>query len=321
MNRWSSQVATATVCVLWMSSTSAAASLVYLSAAGAGQGATPVAPQETLKFLPGGGSFHIWIQPDALFTGISLDVEITGDAIRFTDSTVHNPSIGSDFRWLAEMIRDGTVTPTRVSRIEGAGLAPLAGYGTGIGPSTSSSDPLYEPGGGFLFATIDFDVPQPASTATVSLAIGHNLWSDSFGVASGSVLLGVGDGPVAITSGATGTVVDMQFAARPLHPSDFNRDGEVGGEDLLIWQSGFGINSGATRSQGDANNDGKIGGEDFGLWELHYGTTPTPAAALAVTVPESPSFHLMLGAVGIALVTPGTGRSRGLFPLHFPSLG
>lgn len=274
-----------------MPSLCSASTLFYLTTNGAGQGASPVSPQEILKFLPGGGSFHIWVQPDALFNGISLDVQKTGSAIRFTGATVHNPTVGTDTRWLPGLIRNGTVTDSTVSRIEGGALTPLAGFGTGIGPTTSSSDLLYETNGGFLFATIDFAVPSPTETATVSLSIGHNLLSDSTGVASGSIFFGVGDGPVANTAGASGTTVDLNFVARPLHPADFDSDGDVDGADMLTWQNGFGITSGATRTQGDANGDGKVDSDDLGLWESQFGTVP---AGAAIAVPETTSVFLAI---------------------------
>ncbi len=270
--------------------------LIYLTAAGLGEGATPT-PSETLKFLPGGGSFHIWVQPDAEFTGISLDIDRGGSAIRFTGSTVHNPTVGSDTRWLPDLIRDGTVTDGKVSRIEGGALAPLTGFGTGIGSSTSSSDPLYEASGGFLFATIDFEVPSPTETATTSLAIGHNLLSDTGGLTTSNILLGVGDGPVANSPGATGTTVDLSFEARPLHPTDFDVDGDVDGTDLLTWQDGFGITSGATRAQGDGTGDGKVDGADLSLWTTQYGTVPPGALTALTTVPEPTSVCLFASAI------------------------
>ena len=288
---------------LLMSSLCSASTLFYLSTNGVGQGTSPVSPQETFKFLPGGGSFHIWIQPDKLFSGISLDVQKTGSAIRFTGATIHNPSVGTDTRWLLSLIRNGTVTDSKVSRIEGGALTPLTGSGTGIGPTTSGSDPYYDTNGGFLFATIDFAVPGPTETATVSLSIGHNLLSDTTGVALGPIFFGVGDGPVSNTAGATGTTVDMNFVARPLHPADFDSDGDVDGADMLTWQDGFGITSGATRMQGDANGDGKVDSDDLGLWESQFGTTPAGAASMVIAVPETATIYLALcGAIiGIAI--------------------
>lgn len=271
-----------------------ASTLFYLSAAGADEGAAPVSPQETLEFLPDGGSFHIWVQPDTLFSGISLDLEITGAAISFTGATVHNPIVGSDTRWLPSLIRNGTISGSKISRIEGGALVPLTSFGVGVGPTTSSGDPLYESSGGFLFATIDFDVPSPTETATVSLAVGHNLLSGASGLYSGSILFGASDGPVANSVGSTGTTLDLNLVARPLHPSDFDSDGDVDGVDLLTWQKSMGITSGATRSQGDADGDGQVDSDDLGLWESQYGTTPIGAVAALVTVPEASTFSLFL---------------------------
>ncbi len=305
MNRPTTLFSTVLACLVLASSQVQAATLFYLSADGAGQGAAPVSPQETLKFLPGGGSFHIWVQPDTLFTGISLDVKSTGSAIRFTDSTVHNPTIGTDKRWLPGLIRNGTVTDTKVSRIEGGSLAPLTGFGRGIGPTTSSSDPLYETPSGFLFATIDFDVPVPMETATVSLSIGHNLLSDTSGVASGSIFLGVADGPVTNTAGSTGSVFDLSLEARPLHPADFDNDGDVDGKDFLTWQHGFSIIGGATRTDGDATNDGRVDSDDLVVWETQYGTVPAGAIAAPLVVPEPMTLNLALwGATLFLIVIP-----------------
>ncbi|QDS99442.1 hypothetical protein HG15A2_27650 [Adhaeretor mobilis] len=297
-------------CILLAPGLSRAATLVYLSADGAGQSAAPVSPQETLEFLPAGGSFHIWVEPDALLTGISLDVDKSGSAIRFTGSTIYNPSVGADTRWLPGLIRDGSVTDAEVSRIEGGALAPLVGFGTGIGPTTSSSDPFYESTGGFLFATIDFTVIDPDETSTASLSIGHNLMSDSSGLASESIYLGPSDGPVTNSVGATGTVVDLNFVARALHPSDFDTDGDVDGIDFLIWQLGFGITSGATRSQGDADDDGKVDSTDLGLWQTQFGTVPTPAIASSVAVPEATTLYLAIAGLSVLLATLGRCRSQ-----------
>jgi len=296
------------VCLLLMPGLCRAATLFYLSADGMGQGVSPVSPQETLKFLPGGGSFHIWVQPDSLFTGISLDVQKSGPAIRFTGATVHNPLGGSDTRWLPDLIRDGTVTDSQVSRIEGGALAPLTGFGTGIGPATSSSDARYETNAGFLFATVDFAVPDPAETATVSLSIGHNLLSDTTGLAAGSIFLGVADGPVTNSDGATGTTIDLNFVARPLHPTDFDSDGDVDGKDIMIWQHGFGITSGATRSQGDGNSDGRVNGVDLGLWKMQFGTLPAGAVAATVAVPEATTLCLAIGGAALGIAAFGKKR-------------
>ena len=259
------------------------ATLFYLSANGLGENAAPESPQETLKFLPGGGSFHIWVQPDTQFTGISLDLQLIGSAVRFTGSTVHNPSVESDTRWLPSLIRNGTVTDMQVSRIEGGALVPLTGVGTGIGPATGAGDPFYETNGGFLFATVDFAVLNPAATATVSLSIGHNLLSDTSGLTMSPIFLGVADGPVANSPGATGTAVDLKLIPRPLHAADFDSDGDVDGHDFLIWQQG---GSPSPLSAGDLAN-----------WQANYGTGSLVATSVAVPEPST-VLLLMLATAG-----------------------
>lgn len=84
--------------------------------------------------------------------------------------------------------------------------------------------------------------------------------------------------------------------------ADFDVDGAVDGTDFLIWQRGFGVNSGAQRADGDANGDGAVNGSDLALWKAQFGS----AAALptAASVPE-PSASVILG---IALVMCGGGR-------------
>ena len=278
-----------------------AATLFYLSGKGAGEGAAPVDPQESLVLDQSTGSFHIWVQPDTLFTGISLNVARENSAIRFTGSTVHNPTVASDKRWLPDFIRNGSVSDSEVTRIEGGALAPLTGYGTGIGPTTTALDPLHEASGGFLFATISYAVDTPSGEDSVSLSIGHNLLSDTSGLYSGSIFLGFTDGPVANLDGTTGSVVDLKFI--PQQTADFDSDGEVDAIDFLILQRGLGITSGATRSQGDGNGDGKVDAADLQLWESQYGTSPLVAASFAV--PEATTRTLWLSGSLLGLVICG----------------
>ena len=54
-------------------------------------------------------------------------------------------------------------------------------------------------------------------------------------------------------------------------PSDFDRDGDVDGQDFLIWQTNFPTESGATEDTGDADQDGDVDGEDFLLWQQNFG--------------------------------------------------
>ncbi len=53
-------------------------------------------------------------------------------------------------------------------------------------------------------------------------------------------------------------------------PADFNSDGRVDREDLVVWERGFGNGPGADRADGDANGDGDVDGLDFLSWQQQY---------------------------------------------------
>ena len=61
-------------------------------------------------------------------------------------------------------------------------------------------------------------------------------------------------------------------------PGDFNNDGSVGFDDLLILAQNYG-KTGATLSQGDANGDGKVDFADLLILAQNYGKHKTAAAA------------------------------------------
>jgi hypothetical protein len=123
----------------------------------------------------------------------------------------------------------------------------------------------------------------------------------------------VADGPVTNSAGSSGSVIDLNLVARPLHGSDFDSDGDTDGEDLLTWQDGFGITTGATRTDGDADNDGQVDGDDLSLWQTQYSTVPPGAFAAALAVPEPGVLAIAL--TGMAVIGVSTGRcQRGSAP-------
>ncbi len=69
--------------------------------------------------------------------------------------------------------------------------------------------------------------------------------------------------------------------------SDFNGDGVVDGDDFLIWQSGFGIVSGATSADGDADGDGDVDGDDFLVWQTEFGSSSGAAGEALVASREA----------------------------------
>jgi hypothetical protein len=89
--------------------------------------------------------------------------------------------------------------------------------------------------------------------------------------------------------------------------ADFDVDGDVDGQDFLAWQRGFGIASGAVKSNGDADGDGNVQGDDLAIWGNQFGTASGSAASVAA-VPEPAT--LMLLAIGTFGLAGARRRSR-----------
>ena len=74
--------------------------------------------------------------------------------------------------------------------------------------------------------------------------------------------------------------------------ADFDSDGDVDGDDFLVWQTGFGMASRAQKADGDYDNDGDVDGADFLGWQAEFGSgggsasgiVPEPAAALLMMI-------------------------------------
>ena len=76
-------------------------------------------------------------------------------------------------------------------------------------------------------------------------------------------------------------------------PGDFDDDQDIDGDDFLIWQDGFGIQSRATRHNGDADFDGDVDGDDFVIWQTNFDAGATTGNASAVpAVRRRDSDHL-----------------------------
>jgi hypothetical protein len=83
--------------------------------------------------------------------------------------------------------------------------------------------------------------------------------------------------------------------------ADFDADGDVDGEDFLIWQRGLGLTGQTDNTNGDADGSGIVDRGDLDLWEGEFGTGGSATAAAGV-VPEPASLALLAaGAAGIAL--------------------
>ena len=79
--------------------------------------------------------------------------------------------------------------------------------------------------------------------------------------------------------------------------ADFNFDGAVDGQDLAIWQTNYGSDSGA-----DANQDGTVDGQDFLIWQQQNGSTLAGiAGGTAPQVVPEPSTGMLAMALGLSV--------------------
>ena len=100
------------------------------------------------------------------------------------------------------------------------------------------------------------------------------------------------------TLGTAGVLVDnieFESAGGGFSVADFDTDGDVDGQDLLIWESSFGNGVG-----GDTDSDGDSDGADFLTWQKEY--SGVSSLATAANIPEPSTLLLLaLGAAGLVV--------------------
>jgi hypothetical protein len=82
--------------------------------------------------------------------------------------------------------------------------------------------------------------------------------------------------------------------AVPSFAADFDEDGDVDGDDFLVWQASFGVNAG-----GDADDDGDTDGDDFLIWQGQFGSG---SGAGSTAVPEPTSVLLLLSVAVVGML-------------------
>jgi hypothetical protein len=78
--------------------------------------------------------------------------------------------------------------------------------------------------------------------------------------------------------------------------ADFSADGDVDGDDLLIWQRGFGTD-GATDAEGDADGDGMVDQTDLGVWQNQFGAMALIEGSQSVPEPRADLLVVLFGAI------------------------
>jgi hypothetical protein len=112
----------------------------------------------------------------------------------------------------------------------------------------------------------------------------------------------VGSWTLAVVAGVGFETLQATFIGPAFKNGDFNNDGSVDGTDLLAWQRGLGITTGATKSQGDGDANGAVNAVDLGIWKTDFNS---PAVAAVGAAPEPSTACLVILAIVAA-----TGASR-----------
>jgi autotransporter-associated beta strand protein len=93
----------------------------------------------------------------------------------------------------------------------------------------------------------------------------------------------------------TGTGLLQVMTAPITIAGDFDNDGDVDGDDLIVWQDAYG-----TGIAGDADDDGDTDGRDFLVWQRNF-TGPGILKAASTSVPEPTGLVLLAAGVLIAV--------------------
>ncbi len=160
-----------------------------------------------------------------------------------------------------------------------------------------------DPGGSIASAVVEWDfnsdgVFDTVPTATKTLAKVFDMAGDYRITARLTDSLG---------AASISAPIVLRVAPLP-KPSDFDEDGDVDGNDLAIWTSGFGIVSGATHLQGDADADQDVDGADFLAWQRQVEDDPQ-ATSSGAAVPEPAVFVMCVMAAMVIFFRPRRAMS------------
>jgi len=116
-------------------------------------------------------------------------------------------------------------------------------------------------------------------------------------------------------SGEITVVSDSPGAANPLvtipfdytvgdgfAAADFDLNGAVDGDDLELWQHGFGLTNNAAKSDGDADDDGAVDGSDMLVWQRQFGLSAAVEGRLPSAAPEPSALTLACASLSTAMI-------------------
>lgn len=152
-----------------------------------------------------------------------------------------------------------------------------------------------DPGNTFFPWDIGFDSFTVADVEDIRLAFFAGDFTGSTNFAGGgswlmdNMLLEVFEDQAA--ADAVDPAISNPAPVAVMENADFDGDGDVDGQDFLIWERGHGV--GTMQSEGDANFSGNVDGADLTIWQNQYGSS---IAATVAAVPEPSTILLLLTA-------------------------
>jgi len=115
---------------------------------------------------------------------------------------------------------------------------------------------------------------------------------------------------VSVTSGSSEidafADVSAVLGQPPILTADFDDNTVVNGKDFLIWQRGYGIESGAEHADGDATGDGVVNGDDLHRWSEQFTGVASSSSATSATesvIPEPSSCTLATVTLFVLLLS------------------
>jgi hypothetical protein len=100
----------------------------------------------------------------------------------------------------------------------------------------------------------------------------------------------------------------LEIATVGFLAADFDEDFDVDVMDLDKWKLGFGMPTGAAHINGDANADGDVDGNDFLVWQRQLGLNAAAATPTAFPIPE-PTSQALIAAFATSLLIWRSARS------------
>jgi hypothetical protein len=252
------------------------------------------------------GEIQVWARPAEGYRLSAFALDLTTEqpgVVSFESIEVINPQLAAMPPLYRHQIVFDSATGLEVTPSEIYGFLGYSFFenaiglpnGAGIGPecgdcSTASGAPAWH------MATVEFQAGLSLGSVELFLSIGEQgVWqspgdavepdepSDTsvvFGLPNDAVnqwaVLGEGTDHRHDPQGLPDAVIQIATA-------DFNQDGDVDGDDFLIWQRGLGI--GSTLPEGDADGDGEVDAGDLAAWRFQFGSTDA-AVPVGSAVPE-----------------------------------